>query len=49
MRLRERWDIVHKYSRQLDILIIAVIVVAVAYYAYRHVKRRRKEKLTAKV
>lgn len=42
MQLRERWEIVHKYSNQLDILVIAVIVVAVAYYAYRHVKRHRK-------
>ena len=42
MRLRERWDVVHKYSNQLDVLIIALIAIAVAYYAYRHVKRHRK-------
>ena len=42
MQLRERWDIVHKYSNQLDVLIIALIAIAVAYYAYRHVKRHRK-------
>src|SRR3989338_5839994 len=45
MQLRERWEIVHRYSKQLDVLIIILIVAAVAYYAYRHVKRHRKNKL----
>lgn len=44
MQLRERWEIVHRYSNQLDVLIVAVIIAAVAYYAYRHVKRHRKAK-----
>ena len=42
MQLRERWDVVHKYSNQLDVFIVAAIIMAVAYYAYRHVKRHRK-------
>ncbi len=42
MQLRERWEIVHRYSSQLDLLVVAVVILAVAYYAYRHVKRHKK-------
>lgn len=45
MQLRERWEIVHSYSRQLDVFIIALMVSAVAYYGYRHVRRHRKKKI----
>lgn len=44
MQLRERWDLVHKYSNQLDVLVIILLVVGVAYYAYRHWKKHRKAK-----
>ena len=47
MQLRERWDLVHKYSRPLDVLIVFLIVAAVAYYAYKHLKRHRKAKAIA--
>ncbi len=40
IQLRERWDLVHKYSRPLDVLIIALIIAAVAYYGYKHLKHR---------
>ena len=49
IKLRERWDIVHKYSSQLDVLIVAVIVVAAAYYVYRHLKRHKSLKAPLKV
>ncbi|MBI2137746.1 DedA family protein [Candidatus Woesearchaeota archaeon] len=42
MQLRERWELVHQYSRQLDVLAVALLVAAVAYYAYRHLRRRRR-------
>ncbi len=45
IQLRERWELVHRYSKQLDVLIVILIVVAVAYYAYRHVKRHRKKNI----
>ena len=41
IKLRERWTLVHTYSSQLDVLIVAVIVVAAAYYVYRHLKRHK--------
>lgn len=42
MQLRERWELVHSYSRQLDVLVILLMAAAAAYYVYRHVKRHRK-------
>ena len=42
MQLRERWEIVHKYSNQLDVAMVILVVVAGVYYVYRHVKRHRK-------
>lgn len=45
VQLRERWEAVHKYSSQLDVLVIVLIVVAVAYYAYRHIRRHGKKSL----
>ncbi|MBI2580781.1 DedA family protein [Candidatus Woesearchaeota archaeon] len=44
MQLREKWEIVHRYSKQLDVLIVALIVIAVAYYGYKHWKRHRKKR-----
>ncbi len=44
MQLRERWDLVHKYSNQLDVLVIILLVAGVTYYAYRHWKKHRKAK-----
>ena len=49
MELRERWELVHQYSKQLDILFVAIIIVAVAYCAYKHIKRHRKNKLAAEI
>jgi membrane protein DedA with SNARE-associated domain len=42
IQLRERWELVHKYSRQLDVLMVLVIVVGIGYYVYRHVRKHRK-------
>lgn len=42
MQLRERWLLVEKYSKPLDVVVIILAVAAVAYYAYRHWKRHRK-------
>ncbi len=42
MQLRERWELVHGYSRQLDILVAFFLVLAVLYIVYKHVKRHKK-------
>jgi membrane protein DedA with SNARE-associated domain len=43
IKLRERWELVHEYSRQLDYLVIAFIILVVAYFAYKHIRRHRKK------
>ncbi len=40
MQLRERWLLVESYSKPLDVIVVALIAAAIAYYAYKHVKRR---------
>lgn len=45
MQLRERWLLVEQYSKPLDILVVVLIVAAVAYYTYKHWKRRRKKNI----
>ncbi len=46
MQLRERWELVHKYSKQLDIVVVLLIVLAAAYLLYKHIKRRKKRILS---
>ncbi len=41
IQLRERWELVSRYSRQLDVIVVGLIVLAAAYYIYRHVKKHR--------
>ncbi|MFH1182325.1 MAG: DedA family protein [Candidatus Woesearchaeota archaeon] len=41
VKLRERWEIVHKYSSQLDVVVVALIAVAAAFYIYRHIRKHR--------
>lgn len=45
MQLRERWELVHSYSRQLDILIVVFLALAVLYVVYKHVKRHRRKSI----
>ena len=40
IKLRERWEIVHQYSSQIDVVMIAIIGVAVVWFVYKHVKRK---------
>lgn len=42
IKLRERWELVHEYSSQLDVVIVALLVLGIAYYIYRHVKKHRQ-------
>lgn len=43
MQLRERWQLIHSYSSQLDILILVFLALAVLYVVYKHVKRHRRK------
>lgn len=42
IKLGERWEIIHNYSSQLDIVVIAILALAFAYFCYMHFIRRKK-------
>ena len=42
MQLRERWEIIHKYTSLLDILVVIGIVATVLFYLRPHIKKRWK-------
>jgi membrane protein DedA with SNARE-associated domain len=41
IQLRERWDLVGKYSGQLDVIIIALILAGAAYAARKHFREHK--------
>lgn len=41
MMLRERWELIHQYSRILDIIVLIVAAVALIYVVRRHFLRTR--------
>lgn len=42
IQLRERWEQIHKYTAQLDVLVVIGIVLVAVYYLHPHVKKRWK-------
>ncbi len=42
MYLRERWDLVERYSHQVDIVIVAVLVAGLAFFAWSRFKAAPK-------
>jgi len=42
IQLRENWSLVRKYSEGLDIAIVLVVLLAMAYMAWKHLKRHKK-------
>lgn len=40
IKLRERWEIVHNYSSQIDVVMVAILAVIFVWFAYRHIKKR---------
>jgi len=42
MYLRERWDLVERYSHQVDIVIVAVLIVALAFFVRSRYKAEPK-------
>lgn len=44
IKLGERWEIIHDYSSQLDIVMIAILAAAFAYFVYMHVKKSKHPK-----
>lgn len=42
MKLRERWEVVHQYSSQIDYVMVGVLVLVLVWFVYRHIKDRRQ-------
>jgi membrane protein DedA with SNARE-associated domain len=40
IKLRERWEIVHNYSSQIDVVMVAILAVVFFWFVYKHVKKR---------
>jgi len=40
--LKNNWEVVMKYSKIVDIVVIAILAALVIYYVYRHIKRHRR-------
>lgn len=41
LKLGSHWDKIHKYSKQLDYIFVAVIILFVVYYFWKHSKRKK--------
>ena len=42
-KLGEHWDKIHQYSKQLDVLFIAVVMLFFAYFIWKHHKRKNEK------
>ncbi|MBU2589192.1 MAG: DedA family protein [Nanoarchaeota archaeon] len=42
--LKERWEIIHHYSSQIDIVIVALLVIGISYFIYKLVKKTNLRK-----
>ncbi|MCL5267133.1 MAG: DedA family protein [Bacteroidetes bacterium] len=43
-RLRSHWEEIRHYSQTIDIIVVAVLILGVAYFVYRHLKRLRNKR-----
>ncbi len=42
--LKERWELIHHYSSQIDMVIVALLVIFIAYFIHKLIKRARIRK-----
>jgi hypothetical protein len=40
MELRERWELIQKYTHHVDIAVVAVLIAAVAWWIFRRLHAR---------
>lgn len=38
--LKNKWELIHKYSRQLDIVIILLIIIVISFHVYKHLNHK---------
>jgi len=46
--LGQHWDVIGRYTRELDIIILLLLLIGVVFYIYRHLQKRKKDKLKKK-
>jgi membrane protein DedA with SNARE-associated domain len=44
-RLKQKWQMIMAYSKQIDIVVVALLVTLIALYVYRHLRRSKKPKI----
>ena len=42
LKLGSHWNKIHEYSKQLDIIFVAAVILFLAYFVWKHHKKRRK-------
>ena len=48
-KLKQKWELIHQYSSQLDIVAGIIFVIIIAYFVYKHIKHNKyKENSTEK-
>jgi membrane protein DedA with SNARE-associated domain len=40
--LRSNWEAVMKYSKVIDVFVLLILALLIAYYIYKHLKKRGK-------
>jgi membrane protein DedA with SNARE-associated domain len=45
-RMKEHWELVHKYSKPLDIVMVVLLAAAFVYFIYAHLRQFRKNAAT---
>ena len=43
-KLGSHWNKIHEYSKQLDIIFVAAVILFLAYFVWKHHKKRKNEK-----
>ena len=43
-KLGNHWNKIHEYSKQLDIIFVAAVIMFLAYFVWKHHKKRKNEK-----
>lgn len=39
MKLREKWEIVHNYSSQIDVVMLGILGILFVWFVYKHIKK----------
>ena len=42
IKLGSHWGVIHEYSRELDIVFVSAVILFLAYFIWKHHKKRRK-------